>query len=227
VLEGVEDALDRELIKDLCLARALRHDIFVRGPNRLAGADLRQSLHEITLALAVDAPEFSYEIEMAKGSAQLSRDFYAPVVAALARGPQEVGALLSLAQIKADRPHDPAEVLGILVGGGQTLPVLRPGAPLSKEAKALNQMIAAAFGRVDHRGAKLALASTALGAGLPTDGFDLFVQHRADLGEDGRSLNVWVDQLGAGLEPEGKDRLRALLSRALSRRSIFPAAGLV
>ncbi|MGC2783025.1 MAG: class I SAM-dependent methyltransferase [Roseiarcus sp.] len=227
VLEGVEDGLDRELIKDLCLARALRHDIFVRGPNRLTGASLRESLQEITLALAVDAPEFSYEIEMAKGSAQLSRDFYAPLVAALAKGPREVGALLALQQTEANHPHDPAEVIGILVGGGQALPVLRPGAPLSKEAKALNQMIAAAFGRVDHRRAKLALASTALGAGLPADGYDLFVEHRADLGQDGRSLNEWVGESGADLEPEGKDRLRALLSRALSRRSIFPAAGLV
>jgi hypothetical protein len=227
VLEGVEDALDRELIKDLCLARALRHDIFVRGPNRLAGADLRQSLQEIVLALAIDAPEFSYEIEMAKGSAQLSRDFYAPLVAALAKRPQEVGTLLSLPQTESSRGRDPSEVLGILIGSGQALPVLRPGEPLAPEAKALNQMIAAAFGRVDHPGAKLALASTALGAGLPADCFDLFVQHRSDVGEDGRSLNAWVNQLGASLELEGRDRLRALLSRALSRRSIFPAAGLV
>jgi hypothetical protein len=55
---------------------------------------------------------------------------------------------------------------------------------------------------------------------------ELFVHHRLGFGEDESALNSWVDDLGARLEPEAKERLRALLSRALSRRVIFPAAGL-
>ena len=226
VFDSVEDVLDRELIKDLCLARSLRHDIFVRGPNRLAGADLHESLREITLALAVGASEFSYGIELAKGSAQLSRDIYAPLVAALAEGPQPVGSLIALAPAAAGGPPNPAEILGILLGAEQAVPVLRPGAPLSAEAKALNTTIAAAFGRPERRGARLALASTALGAGLPADSVDLFVQRRLDLGEDADALDAWIGHFGTNLEPEASERVRGLLARALSRRAIFPCLGL-
>jgi SAM-dependent methyltransferase len=70
VLESIDNPLDRELIKDLCSARGLRHDIFMRGANRLAGPDLAGSLREITLALGINASEFSFEIEMAKGAAR-------------------------------------------------------------------------------------------------------------------------------------------------------------
>jgi hypothetical protein len=122
--------------------------------------------------------------------------------------------------------RNPAEVIGVLVGTGQALPVLRPGAPLSAEAKALNEVIAAAFGRLEHRGPALALASTALGAGLPASPIDLFVQRRLDLGEDDRALAAWVSDFGAKLDPEAAGRLRALLAGALSRRAIFPAVGL-
>ncbi len=226
VFEGVEDPLDRELIKDLCLVRSLRHDVFVRGPNRLAGGDLYASLCEITLALTVSPAEFSYAIEMAKGAAELSRDIYVPMIAALAEGPKPVGALIPLARTQAGAPPNPAEILGILLGGGQAVPVLRPGAALSSQAKALNAMIAAAFGRVERHGARLALASTALGAGFPADAFDLFVQRRMDLGEDAEALEAWVGQYGANLEPDAKERLRGLLARALSRRAIFPCLGL-
>ncbi len=226
VFESVEDPLERELIKDLCLARSLRHDLFVRGPNRLAGVDLHELLREITLTLTVNPAEFSYEIELAKGAAQLSRDIYAPMVEALAKGPQPVGTLIALAPPTERAPPNPAEILAILIGGGQAVPVLRPGAPQSDEAKALNAMIAAAFGRPERRGARLALASTALGAGLPADSFDLFVQRRMDLGEDAKALDSWFGHFGANLEPEAREKAQIMLSRALSRRAIFPSAGL-
>jgi hypothetical protein len=226
VLEQTESPLNRELIKDLCLARALRHDIFVRGPNRLSGGDFIESVREITLALTVSPADFSYEIEMAKGAAQLSREVYSPAVAALAEKPHEVGQLASLPSVAGKLARNPAEVLGILVGTGQALPVLRPGAPLSPEAKALNELIAAAFGSLKHRGATLALASTALGAGLPVNPVELFVHRRVTLGEDDRALESWLSHLGAGLETEARERLRALLCRVLSRRAVFPAAGL-
>ena len=225
VLELIENLLDRELIKDLCRARGLRHDIFVRGVNRLAGPDLLESLREITLALSVNAAEFSFDIEMAKGAARLSKEFYAPVVAALAKQPQKVGSLMSLAPPEGNA-HNPAEVIGILVGTGQALPMLHPGAPLSTEAKALNRVIVAAFGCLDHRGPALALASTALGAGLPAGPIDLFVQRRLSLGEDDRALAAWVSDFGAKLDPKAAEQLRAQLAGALSRRAIFPAAGL-
>lgn len=226
VFDSVESPLDRELIKDMCLARALRHDIFMRGPTRLAGAEALESLREITVTLAVDPDNFSYEIQMARGAAQLSRAFYAPVVAALAKGPRRVGELTALRQDAKKPATNPAETIAILVGAGQALPMLRPGAPPTSEARALNDLIAASFGRLDGRGSMLALSSPALGAGLPVSPIDLFVQRRLALGDDAGTLNARAAELAAQSPPEARDKLMALLSSALARRVVLPAAGL-
>jgi hypothetical protein len=41
----------RELVKDMCLPRGLRHDVFVRGPRRLAAGERDAALAEAVLGL--------------------------------------------------------------------------------------------------------------------------------------------------------------------------------
>jgi hypothetical protein len=83
-------------VKDLCLARSLRHDLFIRGAQRLGGTDRNPALHEVVLLATVAEDEFKYEIEMAEGKAALQREFYGAVMAAPAAGPRSVGELLAL-----------------------------------------------------------------------------------------------------------------------------------
>jgi hypothetical protein len=223
----IDDPLYRELVKDLCLARSLRHDLFVRGAPRLCGMDRNAALHEIVLLATVAADEFRYEIEMAEGKASLQREFYGAVMAALAAGPRTVGELLALPET-ASRRDNPAELLGILVGTGQAVAVLRPEAPPAPTAAALNRILAGAFGSLAQRGTTLALAASRLGAGLPASAIDLFVHERVQRGEDDGRLDAWTAFLGDGLEPAAKDELRQLLGRTFSRRlPIFRAAGVL
>jgi SAM-dependent methyltransferase len=227
VYDRVDDPLYRELVKDLCLARSLRHDLFIRGAHRLGGADRNAALDEIVLLAAVAEDEFKYEIQMAQGKAALQREFYAAVMAALAAGPRSVGELLALPETMARRDN-PAELLGILIGTGQAVPVLRPDAPPAPTADALNHILAGAFGTLAQRGTTLALASSRLGAGLPANAVDLFVHARVQQGEDDSSLDAWTASLGDGLEPAAKDQLRQLLKRTFNRRlPIFRAAGVL
>lgn len=223
----IDDPLYRELVKDLCLARSLRHDLFIRGAHRLGGADRNAALDEIVLLAAVAEDEFKYEIQMAQGKVALQREFYAAVMAALAAGPRSVGELLALPETMARRDN-PAELLGILIGTGQAVPVLRPDAPPAPTADALNHILAGAFGTLAQRGTTLALASSRLGAGLPANAVDLFVHARVQQGEDDSSLDAWTASLGDGLEPAAKDQLRQLLERTFNRRlPIFRAAGVL
>jgi hypothetical protein len=223
----IDDPLYRELVKDLCLARSLRHDLFIRGAHRLGGADRNAALYEIVLLATAAADEFKYEIEMTQGKAALQREFYAAVMEALAGGPRSVGELLALPETTARRDN-PAELLGILVGTGQAIPVLRPEAPPEPTAAALNRTFGGAFGNLAQSGRVLALASSRLGAGLPANAVDLFVHERVQRGEDESRLDAWTASLGDGLEPAAKDQLRQLLGRTFSRRlPIFRAAGVL
>jgi hypothetical protein len=223
----IDDPLYHELVKDLCLVRSLRHDLFVRGAARLGGTDRNAALHEIVLLATVAADEFRYEIEMAEGKASLQREFYGAAMAALGAGPRSVGELLALPETTARRDN-PAELPGILVGTGQAVPVLRPEAGLTPTAVALNRIFAGAFGTLAQRGTTLALAASRLGAGLPASAVDLFVHERIQCGEDETSLDAWTTLLGEGLKPSVKDQLRQLLERTFSRRlPIFRAAGVL
>jgi len=227
VYDRIDDPLYRELVKDLCLARSLRHDLFARGAARLGGMDRNAALYEIVLLATVAADEFRYEIAMAEGKAALQREFYGAVMAALAAGPRSAGELLALPETEPRRDN-PAELLGILVGTGQAVPVLRPEAPPAPTAAALNHILAEAFGTLAQRGPTLALASSRLGAGLPANAVDLFVHARVQLGEDDGGLDAWTAVLGGGLEPAAKDQLRQLLARTFNRRlPIFRAAGVL
>jgi len=223
----VDDPVYRELVKDLCLARSLRHDLFVRGAQRLGGMDRNAALDEIIVLATVAADEFRYEIEMAEGKASLQREFYGAVMAALAVGPRSVGELLALPETTSRRDN-PAELLGILVGTGQAVLVLRPEAPIAPTAAALNRILAGAFGTLAQQGRTLALAGSRLGAGLPASVIDLFVHQRVQHGEDDGELDAWTAFLGDRLEPAAKDRLRQLLERTFNRRlPIFRAAGVL
>jgi SAM-dependent methyltransferase len=227
VYDGIDDPLERELVKDLCLARAHRDDLFVRGAQRLGGADGAAALREIVLLARVAADEFRHEIAMAEGKLELSRPIYGAVMGALARGPRSVGELLALPETAAMRDN-PAELLGVMLGTDQAAPVLRPDAPLPPAAAALNRILAGAFGAAARQGPAVALASARLGAGLPAGALEMFVHDRVSRGEDLGALEAWTASLGAGLEVARWQQLRDALTQAYNRRlPVFRAAGVV
>lgn len=223
----IDDPLYRELVKDLCVERGLRHDVFVRGAQRLSAAARDAALGELALTATIGIDDFQYEIRMAEGKAELARDFYGAIAAALAAGPRTVAELLALPEA-AGKGDKAAELTGILIGSGQAAAMLRPGARQAPSAAALNRLLAETFGRMEHRATPLALASTTIGGGLPASAFELFVQNRIERGDDETALETWIGALGAGLEPAVRQQLRELFQRILTRRvPLFRIAGLL
>ena len=53
VLDRFDEPPMRELVKDMCLDRALRQDVFVRGARRLSPLERDAALGELTLALGL------------------------------------------------------------------------------------------------------------------------------------------------------------------------------
>jgi Predicted methyltransferase regulatory domain/Methyltransferase domain len=202
VFDGIAEPALRELVKDICLPRGLRHDVYVRGARWIDNMARDAMLRELTVMLARPAEEFSYEAQLPAGRASLERRFYQPVVEALSAGPLQVGSLLRLGPTQAGR-ENAAELVGMLVGTSQAMLVARPDAGLGDAATELNAVMAERLlgGRLGRAGA---LASLRLGAGLRCSAEDhvaAWLYHR--FGADG-TVESWADHLQLAHGGEGR-----------------------
>src|SRR5579872_739944 len=148
VMNRFDDPIIRELIKDMCASRQLRQDVFIRGPRRLTNAERDAALGEVMLALLCRPDQFVAEIDAPGGVANLERSFYDPLVQVLAQGPRRVRDLLDLPGLPRD--GNPGEVVGMLVGTQQAMPVLAPATEPDARARALNAAAARRFVRHDN-----------------------------------------------------------------------------
>jgi precorrin-6B methylase 2 len=213
VYERFEDPLMRELVKDLCLARTLRHDVYVRGARRIAPAARDEALRRLTLALTVPRERVALEVQVAAGKAELAPEFYGPVADMLAQGPATVGALLKAPGAVASR-ENPAELAGLLVGTRQAAVCARPEAGPLETTRRLNAALARRYAKTENLNRGAGLASPRLGAGLSCTTVDLFVAGRLMAGEDGVDLEPWVAALAVGLDEENTGLVRNALQRA-------------
>jgi hypothetical protein len=225
VTQRFDDPMLRELVKDMCLDRSLRHDVYVRGARRMSPAARDAALMDVRLSLNISPDEMPYEADMPAGRAALNRAFYGPITEALAAGPQRVGDLLALPDIDGRRDN-PAELIGILVGLDLAEPAARPGAAPTAQAMRFNRVTSANLGRTENLGRPIAAASYALGTGAPCTLFDLYVIDRLQAGESEDRKEEWVRDIGVNLDDEGRDKLRQVVDKALRvRMPILRAQG--
>jgi SAM-dependent methyltransferase len=214
IAQRFDDPLLRELVKDMCLDRSLRNDVFVRGARRMNPAARDAALMDIWLALNIAPSEMPYEADMPAGRAGLNRSFYGPITEALAVRPQRVGDLLALPELDGRRDN-PAELIGMLVGLDVAEPAVRPGAAPGAQAMRLNRVTAETLGRTENFGRPLAAASHALGGGAPATLFELYTIDRLLAGDSEGNLEDWVGDIGANLDDEGRAKLRQVFERIL------------
>ena len=225
VWDRIDDPALRELAKDFCLPRGLRHDIYVRGPRRISDAARDAALADLYLTLTRRPEDFIYELNLPAGHGALERSFYEPVVAALGQGPQRIGDLMSLAG-RGGRRDNPAELAGMLVGTSQAIVVARRDADTGEAATRLNNHIATRVLRGDPSHG--ALASLRLGSGLRCSG-DHYVtasmMHR--LGADS-SVDRWADTIGLKAEGVGREKfLKAAEETRLRQLPVWKHAGII
>jgi SAM-dependent methyltransferase len=217
VMQRLDDPVLRELVKDTCLERSLRHDVFVRGARRMGPAVRDAALLDVHLALSIRPQDMPYEADVPAGRAALNRTFYGPIAAAMTSGPRRVGDLLAIPDLEGRRDN-PAELIGMLVGLQLAEPATRPAAAPSPQALRLNHVTLANLTRAEALGRPTAAASHALGAGAPCTVFDLHVIDRLLAGEDETRLDDWVSTLGVNLDDASRGRLREALTRSLQMR---------
>ncbi len=223
VSRSFDDPIMRELIKDMCLTRSLRHDVFVRGARRTDNAARNAALMDVTISLAIDPDDLPLEAEMPAGKAELNPQFYKPIVLAASLGPARVGDLLQLPDLMGRRDN-PAELIGILVGLNLAHVVLRPDAEPSGDALRFNRLAMRRLSQSEQLGRLLGLASHRIGGGIQASVLDLLVIQHLVIGDS--SMDDLVRLLDP--PPDKQDAVRQALDRSLHGRiPMLRAAGVV
>ena len=156
----------REFMKDLCLGRPFRRDLFVKGMRR---TDPERALDRLVLAACKVLPEEPVKLGVPVGQAEVPPELWGPIATALNEGPQSLGRLRSLTP---DRNPNAAELLTVLTDTGCTLPALRdPGT--TEATTRFNRVVAEQYAAEGRAGAQFAMASPVNAAGVPCTWLEL------------------------------------------------------
>ena len=219
VQQRFDDPLMRELVKDLCIDRMLRQDVFVRGVRRMTPQMRDAALMDVTLGLTVPSDEMPLEASIPAGKIELKQAFYRPMARAMADGPQRVSALLRADEVDG-RKDNPAEPIGILVGLGLAEPAARPGVGPGAAAIRLNQVALRRMLRSENINRPVAAASLRMGTAMPATLLDLFVAEHV------RQGNGDVDRViqALGLAENQRPSIEAVIA---TRLPVLRAAGVM
>ena len=221
VADRFEEPLMREMVKDLCLDRSLRHDLFVRGARRMDNAARDAALMDVTIGMNIHPDEMPAEVDVPAGKAEFNASFYQPIVKAASAGARRTGDLLKLPEVEGRRDN-PAELLGMLVCVNLAYPVLRPGACTEQGAMRFNRVAARRLARSESLSRLVGLASHRTGAGVQASVLDMLV---LDWVRDGQMDMEGLIRLVSPADAD-VDRVREALEHSLNRRMpILRAAG--
>jgi SAM-dependent methyltransferase len=199
----------QETLRDFCGNRGFREDVFVRGPLSISNDERSARLRNLLLALVVNPDQFKFEMNVGPARGSMNQDTYRPLVAALAEGPKRVGELLDLATRNGNTGMTPIEIVGVLVGTEQALPVSAAAERAQAASDRLNLVLLSMSERM-HIGNRIGLAVPALGTGLHADviGLKIFESliktGRVSMRETADSLVKAWNAKGIRLAPEGK-----------------------
>jgi hypothetical protein len=212
-----DDPIMTELIKDMCLERGFRSDIYIRGATRLSSAARDAVLGPLSIGLSVAADRFTYEVEQPVGKVAMNKPFYGKIVAALASGPRRLAELAALPELD-DHISGPVEIAGMLLGSEQANLVPRPGAPLSALAIRTNETMVRRFLDTSDFTKQIGMASTALGGGLPCASLDAFMITRM-VAAPGTDPEDWATDLGPNLPADQATKLRSTMAARLDENA--------
>ncbi len=148
VMGRLGDGPPREFLKDLCLPRGFRADVFIRGARAVDGF---AALSALPLAAIRPLPERSPEFNSGASRGALQQPVWEVIATVLGQGPARLGEIGAAIDASggggAAAPH-PAEMLALLVGTGCVLPLFQGGGRRQPAATRFN--IAAAAAHAPH-----------------------------------------------------------------------------
>lgn len=213
VMNQYDDPIMRELIKDSCLPRQLRHDVYVRGARRLPNVDRDAAIAALTLMPIISPGELETTLRVPAGTAEIS-DVLREMIAAALQGPARVADLLALNPGRSS----PAELAGILVGSQHCQIAPHPNAEQPASANRLNLVLGGRVRTVAGPNIAGALATARLGTGLVAPKIVQYIATRLLRGEREDDMEAWIADLRADILPEKYETLRNVMRKAIDQR---------
>ncbi|WP_160120384.1 class I SAM-dependent methyltransferase [Rhodovarius lipocyclicus] len=212
----------RELVKDICIQRPFRRDVFARG---LVRTDPDQAVDDLVLAASLEPAAEPPKVKVPVGEAEMGAAMWAPMAEALRQGPCRLGDLRALAP---GRPPNPGELLMSLTGAGHTLPVLRDSGPTPQTA-ALNRLVARDYVLDGRTGSQLAMASPVAGAGMACTWLELAVSVQPESsGGDTPDTGAMAARLLGPLNEEDLAEAAGVIARMIQdRRPVWRRFGII
>ena len=176
--EDAPSAAARELIFDMCVPRAFRRDLYVRGLRRVPRDEAVDALWLASTAHT----QGEVELKGQAGTAKLPQPLVDAVRSALEQGPRQIGALRALPGCGSVTP---SELVALLIGSGCALPLWRQpgtGADWAAAVAAAQRLNAVAADRLAPFGigsGQVGLATPSLGGGLVVSPMELAVARLA------------------------------------------------
>jgi SAM-dependent methyltransferase len=213
VFNRYDDPIMRELVKDICVPRQFRQDVYVRGARRIPNVERDARLRRLTLTPIITLGELKTEIEVPAGKAEMGKDLRT-MMAGLMDGPATVEELLALVPGQSN----PSELAGVLVGSMQGQIVVAPDAPQPEAAHRLNYALGSRVSTLTGHASSGGLACAPLATGLMTPNLIQFIAARLIRGETTDSAESWVDALSADVPPDARAKVAALVQSAIDTR---------
>ena len=212
VMDRYSDPIMHEAIKDICLQRGLRHDIYVRGARRVGPPQRDAALSRLTLVPIVAPDELQTTLDVPVGKAEMS-EALKKLMAASLQGPATVGELLA----REPGRSSAAELASVMIGSNQCQPSMWPQSGQPQGAHRLNRVLSGRVTSViDRRGT--ALACGKLGTGLSVSTLLQFIVGRLLNGESEKDADAWVAAVSGDIRPEKLDTVRKVIHTGLEQR---------
>jgi SAM-dependent methyltransferase len=212
VMDRFSDPIMRELVKDTCVPRGFRHDVYIRGARRLGKEQRDAAIARLTVAPIVGPGELQTTIGMPSGQAELG-DSLKKLMAEAMCGPVTIGELLSRHPHNSNAP----ELVSVLVGMQHCQVVARPDGPQPEVAHRLNRLLGSrirSLGEAQRSG----LACSRLGTGLATPPILQFIAARLLDGEREDRAEAWLEALRADILPEKLDTVRKVIQTQIEQQ---------
>ena len=163
LIDATEDLGMRELLRDFAMQTPLRRDVFVRSPRTLKPAEIEQEYNATLLALQRPPASCARKVRTPIEALRLEDDVVDVLLASLAKGPQNIAALMALPALANTSPARIRETLDLMLCVGYLGPATAPQAETRSRAHALNKALLKRL----HAGERLSgLVSPAHSAGI-------------------------------------------------------------
>ena len=182
LLNGLQDAVLKQSVRDYLANTQFRRDIFVKGPRLLTALERTEAMQGMSFVLNTHPDNVPTTISGPRGQATLQERIYKPLLNALSENhhePKTLARLFGHPWLQTIGRSDIMEALVILASSNHVYPTQAPSAATRAQCKAFNRAV---YARARNNADVQYLASPVTGTGISVGRMEQLFLTALDLG---------------------------------------------